>query len=202
MANAVRATPARLDRVGTAAMSAFAFLWALTGASALRGATASSIIALASVLTAAAAWLADRRRDATSAPANLPDDWSRRFNRIGGIQAVAILGAVVVLGRLQEPGYIPSAVCAIVAMHFLPLARLFGQTRFRWTAGALLVVAAAGSGVAHVAGGEPARAAVGFGAAAVLWSSAATAGARLTLRAGSWQLPSSRRYRSRTAPGD
>jgi hypothetical protein len=60
----------------------------------------------------------------------------------------------------------------VVGLHFFPLARLFDQWQYRWTAASLTVVAVVGVVVA-VAGStdETVRVVVGAGAAVVLWLS-------------------------------
>ncbi|MBD0842235.1 hypothetical protein ICC28_26580 [Streptomyces sp. TRM68416] len=58
-------------------------------------------------------------------------------------------------------------------MHFFPLARLYDQWQYRWTAVLLTVVAVVGL-VLHAVGrsDESVRVVVGLASAAVLWGSA------------------------------
>lgn len=60
----------------------------------------------------------------------------------------------------------------IVGLHFFPLARLYDQWQYRWTASLLTVVAVVGI-LLVVAGfaNETVRIVVGLGCAVVLWTS-------------------------------
>lgn len=102
--------------------------------------------------------------------ANLPADWSRRFNRVGLVQGVAIGLAVLLLAVTRSAELIPAVICLIVGIHFLPLAGIFDQPGYRWTAAALCVVAVAGSAAFAAGYPDSSRAVVGLGAALVLWS--------------------------------
>ncbi|WP_244501049.1 hypothetical protein [Streptomyces sp. TP-A0874] len=64
-------------------------------------------------------------------------------------------------------------MCLVVGLHFLPLARSFAQPQYWWTGGSLMTLALVGA-LALADGSDPAnvRTLVGFGAAAVLWSTA------------------------------
>ncbi|WP_223189539.1 hypothetical protein [Streptomyces sp. TRM68416] len=67
----------------------------------------------------------------------------------------------------------PAGVALVVGLHFFPLARLYDQWQYRWTAVLLTVVAVVGL-VLHAVGrsDESVRVVVGLASAAVLWGSA------------------------------
>src|SRR5699024_12520005 len=68
---------------------------------------------------------------------------------------------------------LPPVVCLIVGLHFLPLARLYDQPQYRWTAGLLILAAVIGLGaVLWGAEAETVLGGVGFAAAMTLWASA------------------------------
>ena len=71
---------------------------------------------------------------------------------------------------LDHPEAIPPLVALIVAAHFLPLARLFDQPEYRWTAAGLGVAGVAGLITLFAGGPESARAITGLMAAATLWA--------------------------------
>lgn len=151
-------------------MAGFGLLWALTGAGAFRGAAALAVVAGAVLVTAATATSAVRPKHSTrSEPGGIPPDWARRFSWIGAVQGLAIAATVTVLVRSELAEAVPVAVCVIVALHFVPLARLFAQPRFIATAVALCAVAAAGGAMLVLTGAQTAQGTTGLGAAAVLW---------------------------------
>ena len=81
---------------------------------------------------------------------------------------IGVTAAALILGG--QPTLVPPAVCLVVGLHFLPLARLFDQPEFRWTGSGLCLVALV-SGALHLWGSASvAVVAAGFGAAAVLWT--------------------------------
>ena len=67
---------------------------------------------------------------------------------------------------------IPAAVCAIVGVHFFPLARIFDESLYAWTGALLCAVSVGGMIGLAVVDGQASRAVVGLGAAAVLWATA------------------------------
>jgi hypothetical protein len=160
-----------LRRRGILVLALFAILWAVVGASGLpsdlaSGARIAGVIISAAIIAVAfrpGRPMAERRR-------NQPDGWYRRVGLINLVQAAAI--ALVVLGFItaQVPQLVPPVVCVIVGLHFFPLARLFDQPQYLWTAaggcaagiaGLLLLIAGAGF--------ETSRTVVGLGAAVTLW---------------------------------
>ncbi|AYN44064.1 hypothetical protein D9753_36035 [Streptomyces dangxiongensis] len=95
------------------------------------------------------------------------------FGQVNIGQTVAVVGTILILGRLDLWLYVPAAVCLIVALHFLPLARSFAQPQYWWTGGLLMALALVT--VLSLAGGMDAanaRALLGFGAAGILWATA------------------------------
>jgi hypothetical protein len=93
--------------------------------------------------------------------------------RVGGLRHPHPRGVPVLVRAPSTDAHPATAPHQLPKRHFLPLARLVGLERFRSTAGALLVVAVPGAGVSVISDDEAARALVGFGAAVVLWASAA-----------------------------
>ena len=98
--------------------------------------------------------------------------WRRRLGLVNGLQTAGIGLAILLLVRLgQASRLIPSAVCAIVGVHFFPLARIFGERFYTWTGafscamsvGGMVVVA--DDGRAGLPRGRPR-----LGAAATLWA--------------------------------
>lgn len=162
----------RLRTAGALVTGVFALPWALTGASSLGSpGTARAAMVAAAVLTGlavvSALW---PDRGAAARRRRVPPDWQRRFNRIGAVQSAIIPALVVALVVNGQPPLVPAAVCLVVGLHFLPLARVFDQPQFAWTGTALCVVAVAGA--ALLLAGHPGGAVglVGVGAAAVLWT--------------------------------
>ncbi|WP_219417445.1 DUF7010 family protein [Pseudonocardia nigra] len=80
---------------------------------------------------------------------------------------------MVVVVALRRPELAPPVVALIVGLHFFPLARLFDQPQYTWTAVGLCVAAVAGL-VVLVTGPSPevSRLAVGLGAAGTLLATA------------------------------
>jgi hypothetical protein len=96
--------------------------------------------------------------------------WSRQVGLVNLGQVAAIAVAVVVLIVVHGTTFIPAVICLIFGLHFLPLARLFGQWQYRWTG--VLLCAAAIAGIAVYLGGSSgsmSRSVVGLGAAVILW---------------------------------
>lgn len=163
--------PAGLRRAGAVITGLFGLAWALAASGSLEAEAATAVRLAALAITVLAVGVAllppatgqDRVR-------RVPGDWGRRCNQVGMVQAAAILVAAVALGRVDRPTLIPAAVCLVVGLHFLPLARLFDQPQFRWTgAGMCLVAGVAGS--LHLSGRSTVAGVVaGGGAAVVLWT--------------------------------
>jgi hypothetical protein len=125
------------------------------------------LLALAAMLLAAVYLL----RQAKRWP-RMPKDpaMSRAFAWINAIQWIAIFVVGFVLGRMHLYAYIPTAIIAIVGLHFFPLARLFHNPPHYGT-GAVLVAWAAASAVVLPAGQLPGIAC--FVTGLIFWHSAA-----------------------------
>jgi hypothetical protein len=172
-------TPARpsrasLERSGAVITAVFALAWAFTGtvavpADAVAVGAGSGALVVTAAAVVAAVTSAPRRRSGLAAEADLPADWRHQFNVIGAVQGAAIALAVLVGIVAGVEGLIPAAVCLIVGLHFLPVARVL-QLRYRPIGAALCVVAAAGAVVHVTAGRDWSMMLVGAGAALTLWS--------------------------------
>jgi hypothetical protein len=154
-------------------------MWEMLGISGLapRVPTPALIgIAVLAVALAVAAVTFTIRFGALPGPRRMRQVASNRFRVFGQVnasQAVAIVVAVVLLGRFGQWVYIPAAVCLVVGLHFLPLARTFAQPQYWWTGGLLIALALIGT--MTLLGGIDAansRVLVGFGASVVLWTTA------------------------------
>jgi len=97
-----------------------------------------------------------------------------RFALVVAGETVAIAVAINVLVRSGHPQWVPAAICAVVGVHFAPLARLFNVRVYDATAVALCGVAAA-TMITGVAGAPVLlwRLVPGFGAALALWATSA-----------------------------
>jgi hypothetical protein len=164
---------------GAVVMAVFASLWELLGVSGLisrvstPALSCTAVVAVALAIAAVAftmrfGRLPGPRRERRPAP-----DSFRVFGQVNIGQTVAIVVAVLALGRLGLWLYIPAAVCLVVGLHFFPLARSFAQPQYWWTGGLLTALALVA--VLVLAGGGAAadvRVLIGFGAALVLWTTA------------------------------
>jgi hypothetical protein len=100
----------------------------------------------------------------------------RRFTVVVAAEFVAIAAAVNILGRTGHSRWLPAVICAVVGLHFVPLAHLFRVRLYYATAAALCLVAT----FTMVLGATTGRASLwqlvpGFGTALALW----VTGARL-----------------------
>jgi hypothetical protein len=164
-----------LRRRGALVLALFAVLWAAVGASGMPADLAPGIRIAGVVISAAVILVAfrpgvapgERRR-------RQPVGWYRMVGLVNLVQACAI--ALVVLGFItaEVPQLVPPVVCLIVGLHFSPLARLFDQPQYLWTAAG--GCAAGVAGLLMLAAGtelETSRIVVGLGAAGTLWLTAA-----------------------------
>lgn len=103
----------------------------------------------------------------------LPEKWNRGVGLVNALEVVAVFAVIAVANATGHAELIPPGICLVVGLHFFPLARLFDQWQYTWTAVLLAAVAVVGTAVA-VAGAtaETVRVVVGAGAAVVLWLSA------------------------------
>ncbi|MGX1562370.1 DUF7010 family protein [Streptomyces sp. NPDC055506] len=166
-----------LRRRGTVVLSVFALVWAVAAASGTGSATDIAplgIEAAAALVTAVALYLAYRKAAAPSPrTVNLPSNWARGVGIVNTIELVAVFAVIAASNASGRPEVIPAGIALIVGLHFFPLARLYDQWQYRWTATLLTAVAIVG--FVLVAAGltsETVRIAVGLGSAVVLWASA------------------------------
>ncbi|MFE6131031.1 hypothetical protein ACFQ6Q_22655 [Streptomyces sp. NPDC056437] len=163
-----------LRRRGAIVLAVFALVWAFAGGSGIEAAAVSVAVGVAAAaLSVAGVVLAFR---GAAAPAvrsvRLPEKWNRGVGIVNAAEVVAIFAVIAASNATGRPELIPPGICLVVGLHFFPLARLFDQWQYTWTAVALSVVAVVGF-VAIAAGttSETARVVVGLGAAVVLWLS-------------------------------
>jgi hypothetical protein len=169
-------TTSHTDR-GVLILAVFATAWALLASWAVATSVLPKVIAavvsvliFAAVLTVARG-SADRLKHARTVR---PAVGAHAYEWINVGQAVAIALAVAILASAGAAVLLPAVICLIVGGHFLPLAWLFRQPQYWWT-GALLVAAAVAGLVLLGVGVLPRLSivVVGFGAALVLWATAA-----------------------------
>ncbi|GAB2956862.1 hypothetical protein GCM10023080_015290 [Streptomyces pseudoechinosporeus] len=166
-----------LRRRGTLVLSVFALVWAFAGASGTGSATdlvpvATEIVAV--LLTGAAFYLGYRKGAAPSPrTVDLPPNWARGVGIVNSVELLAIFAVIAAANASGRPGLIPVGIALVVGLHFFPLARLYDQWQYRWTAVLLSVVAVVGL-VLYAAGlsDESVRVVVGLGSAVGLWASA------------------------------
>jgi hypothetical protein len=93
----------------------------------------------------------------------------RWFHAINAGQWIVILIAGNVLANIGLSAWVIPAVMFIVGLHFVPLARLFGNPKHFVTGGALMLLAAAYPFAAPAGPSDPSGA---LGAGLILWASA------------------------------
>lgn len=119
------------------------------------------------------------RRGAMTMPASTPARASlrkvgRSFILVTAGEGAAIAAAGGGLSRSGHSLWIPAVICAVVGLHFVPLARLFSLQLYYATAVALCLVAV--TTMILGAAGAPAplwQLVPGFGAALALWATSA-----------------------------
>lgn len=152
----------------------FGFGWSVVGATGIGGVVVLAVAVIAAIVVGMTAIRARTGGTSQSRPRrrSLPNA-AAGFFWVNIAQTVLILVSVSALVKLGVPALVPVAVCLVVGLHFLPLARFFGQPQYWWT-GALLVIVAADGGAWYAAGSTAAviRMAVGIPAAVVLWVTA------------------------------
>ncbi|MFD8237259.1 DUF7010 family protein [Streptomyces sp. NPDC059696] len=165
-----------LRRRGVLVLSVFALLWAVAAASATGSATDVAPLAIevtALLLTTAAIYLA-YRENTTPSPrlVNLPARWARGVGIVNTVELVAVFAVIAASNAAGRPEAVPAGIALVVGLHFFPLARLYDQWQYRWTASLLTAVAIAGFVLvaAGLADGTV-RLVVGLGSATVLWAS-------------------------------
>jgi hypothetical protein len=162
-------------RRGVLILAGFAIIWAMAGSTGVTDPTTSRVLFAAAVALAvlvAVPALRSGRLPPSSQRRRLAEDWQRRYIRVGAAEAAGIAAAVAVCLGAGAPRALPAAACLVVGAHFLPLARIFDQPQYRWTAIGLLAVAAAGLLGISAGHALASIASVGFGAAVVLCATA------------------------------
>ncbi|MFE7550321.1 hypothetical protein [Streptomyces gardneri] len=163
-----------LRRRGAIVLAVFGLVWALAGGSGVAAAAVSVAVGVvAAAVTVGAVVVAFRgTRGPVTRTVRLPEKWNRGVGLVNGAELVAIFAVIAASNASGHPELVPVGICLVVGLHFFPLARLFDQPQYRWTA--ILLTALAPVGLAVLAAGasaETIRAVVGLGAAAVLWGS-------------------------------
>jgi hypothetical protein len=120
-------------------LSLFAALWALVGlVSAGFGGLVVVIPLSLSLAVMVMGWVAQNK-----APID-PED-ARRIRRTvriwSAVEFALIAAAIYLLSQLKLPQYVVPTICAIVGLHFFPLARGIPLPLYNWTGAALLAVA-------------------------------------------------------------
>jgi len=107
---------------------------ALSAALAIGSAAALVVSALGAIATFGRAPAAGDRHDAAARP---------RYRRLIAIEFALIGLGAWALGATDVAAYIPVWVCAVVGLHFFPLASIVGAPALRWLGAAVSAVAGA-----------------------------------------------------------
>ncbi|MFJ8077225.1 hypothetical protein ACIQ7Q_25665 [Streptomyces sp. NPDC096176] len=171
----------QLRRRGAVVLAVFALVWAFAAGSGLASTTAAVVVGIVGAALTVAAVVAAFRGAAGTARrmVRLPGKWNRGVGLVNALEVVAIFAVIAASNATGHAELIPPGICLVVGLHFFPLARLFDQWQYTWTAVLLTVVAVVGTAVA-LAGytDETVRVVVGAGAAVVLWLSSFHVAAR------------------------
>ncbi len=166
-----------LRRRGTLVLCVFALVWAFAAASGTGSATdvVPLVTEAAAVLVTAGTVYLGYRRGAAPSPrvVSPPPNWARGVGIVNTVELVAVLAVIAASNASGHPSLIPVGVALVVGLHFFPLARLYDQRQYRWTAALLTAVAVVG--LVLVAAGlsaEGVRGVVGLACAVVLWGTA------------------------------
>ncbi|WP_244200627.1 hypothetical protein [Micromonospora arborensis] len=162
--------------MGIITMIVYGLLWLIVGVTGLPVPNGVRLALDLAAVVGAGALLVTCRRLQARGPARVrrvhPHSM-RWFHLVNLAQTALILAAVFGLVRAGSPGLIVVAVCLVVGLHFLPLARIFDVPGYWWTGALLILVAAAGATAYELGtGNETVRAVVGLPAAVALWSTA------------------------------
>lgn len=127
-------------------MALFGVVWVTAGATTLGGVTETALLGVSWIFAAVIciSSISLKRRavirlyhdDSPEARLHRKAS-SRRFNLVFTVQGVAILLAVVLLGRFGFGALIPPAISFVVGAHFFPLAKLYGVEKY-YVTGAFL----------------------------------------------------------------
>lgn len=169
-----------LRRRGALISALFALLWVVLGVPGLPPGAAWAVQIAAVVITAGAVLLTFRRGGTPGIGAS-----AEATGRVAPEGRDGQPGAV----RRDRPGrgglpgggapqLLPPVICLIVGLHFFPLARLFDQPQYLWTATGLCVSAAVGLVLLAGPGEEASAVVIGLLAAGTLWATSL----RLALR--------------------
>jgi hypothetical protein len=79
----------------------------------------------------------------------------RRYGRVVGIEFALVALVAVALGATGVAAYSPVLICAVVGVHFFPLAPVFLNPALRWLGAAITAVAAAALLVGVLTGVAP-----------------------------------------------
>lgn len=174
----VRPEELRGRAVGVFVCAGFGLVWAGPALSRLSAGLALVLLAVSIGLFAVLVSGGFRlRRAAVGLPPSTAESLDRdrrvahRFGLVAGGEGVAIALAVAALNATGHPQLVPAAICAVVGLHFIPLAAMFAVRLYLGTAVALCLVAATTVIlVSATAAPEWLWLAVpGFGAAVSLW---------------------------------
>lgn len=164
----------RIRRQGIIILSVFAFIWAVAGWGNLSQAPllamfVSALVSLLVILQGVRyASQGHRRRERV-----LPRSWNRWVGVVNITQVALIAAAVFALVRTDHLIFLPPTIALIVGLHFFPLAPLFDQKQYLWTAAVLCLLAVAGFAAALTGAAlEVVIAGVCVSAALALWTSA------------------------------
>ena len=103
----------------------------------------------------------------------------RRYGILVGIEFALIGLGAGVLGATGHDAYIPVWTCAVVGLHFFPLARVLGDPPLRWLGAAVTAVAVAALLAGAFTGVPPVSVTgVGAGVALLAYATLALAGPR------------------------
>lgn len=165
---------------GVAVCAVMGLTWAASALGALDAVVAvPGLIASSGIAAVLIRGARDLRRSARGLPDTAPAGTDlglarRSFNLVLAAEWVAIGLAINLLPRWDHPQWIPTALCAVVGLHFVPLARLFRVPLYYATGGALCLVATTTIVIGAIGGSETAVQLVpGVGAALSLWATGA-----------------------------
>ncbi|MEU2240901.1 hypothetical protein ABZ572_16035 [Streptomyces sp. NPDC018338] len=163
-----------LRRRGATVLAVFALVWAFAAGSGIASVPVAGVISALAIIVTAYALVTARRGTAgpVTRTVRLPEKWNRWVGLVNAGELVAIFAVIAASNASGHPEFIPVGICLVVGLHFFPLARLFDQRQYTWTAISLSAVALVGLAVlAAGTSAETIRAVVGLGAAVVLWAS-------------------------------
>lgn len=153
-------------RAAVATLSVFATLWFAFGLHAA-GWHLWLPCALAVVLSVAL-FLGVPKYDAS--PAGTRGHRARVIGIASGVEALAIVAALLVIPPSQQPHWAAPVIAAIVGLHFVPIAYYLPYKPY-YFAGAAMVCVAAAAGAIEFAGlgDRTSQATIGLGSAFALW---------------------------------